>query len=327
MNAMRTAFASFLPTTDFCHPSPETAAMTAQFHNRFAALSTDLFLMPAVTLGDPTPKANLEVLRTLLQSGADAFALTLPFSDPSAHAPDCAHASVRALAAGTTVEDALRIVRTIRADAPETPLLLTLYANQLSVLGAETFARTAAEAGVDTLLVPDLPVGMRELEPAFDEAAAAAGIGLGGLLPLNALRTDGSHESGTLTRLLRFMKSAPIVVPMPSHTENAVTRTLANVQTPVLLDADHLPGEVAADAMRLGQAIRTAVTPLCQAARDAGTKHLLGVTFGVGIAKILAETEEAANPTDALSEAARRALATFAASVKVSMKAALTAAP
>ena len=107
-----------------------------------------------MTLGDPTPEASVEVLRAVIRAGADALSLTLPFSDPCAHAPDCAHASVRALEAGADLEQSLRLVRTIRDEYPDLPVMLTLYANQIVVLGLEAFTAAAADAGVDASLHP-----------------------------------------------------------------------------------------------------------------------------------------------------------------------------
>lgn len=266
---------------------PETAAMTDRPNqpNRFDQLArfTDrAAVVPAVTLGDPTPEASVEVLRAVIRAGADALSLTLPFSDPCAHAPDCAHASVRALEAGADLEQSLRIVRTIRDEHPDLPVMLTLYANQIAVLGLDAFTAAAAQAGVDALFIPDLPVAMRELEPRFDECAQAEGLALTGLLPPNA----DTARIGKLTRIV----TGAMVAPMPDaglveavRTQFRVMEAAASGDTPlpVLFDADLSHIADPANAAVLGTALVRILPELT------GRKVPVAVAFGVGIAKIL----------------------------------------
>lgn len=266
---------------------PETAAMTAQTNttkstNRFDRLTrfTDrAAVVPAVTLGDPTPEASVEVLRAVIRAGADALSLTLPFSDPCAHAPDCAHASVRALEAGADLEQSLRLVRTIRDEYPDLPVMLTLYANQIVVLGLEAFTAAAADAGVDALYIPDLPVGMRELETAFDDAAATEGLALAGLLPPNA-------DAARVGKLVRIVTGA-MVAPMPDAASAGAVRAqfrvmeTEGVELPVLFDADLSRIENPANAAALGTALVKVLPELV------GRRVPVAVAFGVGIAKIL----------------------------------------
>lgn len=266
---------------------PETAAMTAQTNttkstNRFDRLTrfTDrAAVVPAVTLGDPTPEASVEVLRAVIRAGADALSVTLPFSDPCAHAPDCAHASVRALEAGADLEQSLRIVRTIRDELPDLPVMLTLYANQIAVLGLDAFTAAAAQAGVDALFIPDLPVAMRELEPRFDECAQAEGLALTGLLPPNA----DTARIGKLTRIV----TGAMVAPMPDAASAGAVRAqfqvmeTEGVELPVLFDADLSRIENPANAAALGTALVKVLPELV------GRRVPVAVAFGVGIAKIL----------------------------------------
>lgn len=269
---------------------PETAAMTAQTNttkstNRFDRLTrfTDrAAVVPAVTLGDPTPEASVEVLRAVIRAGADAFSVTLPFSDPCAHAPDCAHASVRALEAGADLEQSLRIVCTIRDEHPDLPVMLTLYANQIAVLGLDAFTAAAAQAGVDALFIPDLPVAMRELEPRFDECAAAEGLALTGLLPPNA-------DAARVGKLARIVTGA-MVAPMPDAGLVEAVRAQfqvmeaaspAGAPLPVIFDADLSHIADPANAAVLGTALVRILPELT------GRKVPVAVAFGVGIAKIL----------------------------------------
>lgn len=285
MNAMHVT--NLTPIQNIPNAQPETAAMTDRPNqpNRFDQLArfTDrAAVVPAVTLGDPTPEASVEVLRAVIRAGADALSLTLPFSNPCAHAPDCAHASVRALEAGADLEQSLRLVRTIRDEYPDLPVMLTLYANQIVVLGLEAFTAAAADAGIDALYIPDLPVGMRELETAFDDAAATEGLALAGLLPPNA----DAARVGKLTRIV----TGAMVAPMPDaglveavRTQFRVMEAAASGDTPlpVLFDADLSHIADPANAAVLGTALVRILPELT------GRKVPVAVAFGVGIAKIL----------------------------------------
>ena len=285
MNAMHVT--NLTPIQNIPNAQPETAAMTAQTNttkstNRFDRLTrfTDrAAVVPAVTLGDPTPEASVEVLRTVIRAGADALSVTLPFSDPCAHAPDCAHASVRALEAGADMEQSLRLVRTIRDEYPDLPVILTLYANQIAVLGLEAFTAAAADAGVDALYIPDLPVGMRELEPRFDECAQAEGLALTGLLPPNA----DAARVGTLVRIVTGAMVAPKPHPASAGAVRAQFRVMETegVELPVLFDADLSHIADPANAAALGTALVRILPELT------GRKVPVAVAFGVGIAKIL----------------------------------------
>ena len=125
--------------------------------------------VPFAVLGDPDPDASLEVIRTFVRSGADAIELGIPFSDPVADGVAIQAADLRALTAGTRVADAWRIVAGVREEFPELPIGLLVYANLVLHAGAATFYARAAEAGVDSVLVADLPL----IESAPVEAIAA----------------------------------------------------------------------------------------------------------------------------------------------------------
>ena len=113
-------------------------------------------LMPYIMAGDP----SLEVTRRLLleaeKRGADAVELGVPFSDPLADGPVVQRAGVRALASGTTLPRVLELVASLRSQLTM-PIALMTYYNPVFVFGLKGFARTAVDAGVDGLIVPDLP--------------------------------------------------------------------------------------------------------------------------------------------------------------------------
>lgn len=160
--------------------------------NRFAALFERLALrhegafVPFVNLCDPTPELSARVLEALIQGGADALELGIPFSDPCADGPVIEASAGRALAAGSTTAKCLALVKGVREKHPDLPISLMLYVNLTVAPGLENFFRAAKAAGADAILIPDVPVAMRELEPEWDEAAHAAGLHLIALAPPNA---------------------------------------------------------------------------------------------------------------------------------------------
>lgn len=133
--------------------------MASRISKRFAALagSGKSGLVTFVTAGDPSPAATVSIMHALVRGGADVIELGVPFSDPMADGPIIQRASERALAAGMNMKRVLEIARQFRADDPNTPLVLMGYLNPIERMGYETFARRAAEAGVDGVLTVDLP--------------------------------------------------------------------------------------------------------------------------------------------------------------------------
>jgi len=129
----------------------------------FVALQRDgrKALIPYVTAGDPFPEATVEILLGLAEGGADVIELGVPFSDPMADGPVIQKASERALARGVGLPDVLGYVRGFRAKNSHTPIVLMGYANPIERFdqreGEGAFVRSAAEAGVDGVLVVDYP--------------------------------------------------------------------------------------------------------------------------------------------------------------------------
>jgi tryptophan synthase alpha chain len=113
-------------------------------------------LIAFVTAGDPSLERSLEVVLALERGGADVIELGVPFSDPVADGPVIQRASERALAGGTTLPKVLELVRQIRQHS-QVPIVLFSYLNPLHRYGLETLATDAKQAGVDGVLVTDLP--------------------------------------------------------------------------------------------------------------------------------------------------------------------------
>jgi tryptophan synthase alpha chain len=109
-----------------------------------------------LTVGDPDLQQSEADIRSALDAGVDVLELGVPFSDPTADGPTIQAASRRALASGCTLKDVLDVVRRIRADY-DTPIVLFGYANLFFHYGYEKICRDAAAAGVDGMLVVDLP--------------------------------------------------------------------------------------------------------------------------------------------------------------------------
>jgi tryptophan synthase alpha chain len=131
-------------------------------------------LVTYLCVGDPDEATSLDLALACVAEGADILELGCPFSDPSADGAAIAAASQRALAQGGGLEQTLRVARAVR-DRSEVPIVLFGYYNPLFVRGDEQAAALAAAAGIDALLVVDLPVD--ESMP-LRKAAAAVGIGL-----------------------------------------------------------------------------------------------------------------------------------------------------
>ncbi|WP_251964834.1 tryptophan synthase subunit alpha [Salinibacter ruber] len=127
-----------------------------------------------LTDGFPNPDATVPLLHAIDRGGADFIELGMPFSDPLAEGRPIQRASARALSHEVTLPDTLRTVEAFREDS-DTPLLLMGYVNPVFKYGVDAFCRDAAEAGVDGLILPDLPP---QESDALCDAAAAHGLEL-----------------------------------------------------------------------------------------------------------------------------------------------------
>lgn len=114
-------------------------------------------LVTYIMAGDPQPAITVPLLHDMVAAGADVLELGLPFSDPMADGPVIAVAAERALAGGTNTLDVIEMVKIFRQQDQSTPVVLMGYLNPVEVIGYEKFAALASEAGVDGLILVDLP--------------------------------------------------------------------------------------------------------------------------------------------------------------------------
>lgn len=141
--------------------------------------------IPFVMLGDPGIEVCEEIIDVLIASGADALELGIPFSDPIADGPVIQAASQRALARGVTPSHCFELLARVREKHPTIPIGLLVYANLVFHKGADSFYERCAAAGVDSVLVADVPVS--EAAP-FLTSARCAGVAPVLIAPPNAER-------------------------------------------------------------------------------------------------------------------------------------------
>lgn len=210
--------------------------MSSRIADRFAALRAAgrTGLVTYVTAGDPDLERSGAVLRALDRAGADVIEVGVPFSDPLADGPVIQRASERALASGATLAGVLDLIESLRGGLGAAVVLFT-YANPVLRLGADRFAARAAKAGVDGVLVLDLPLeeadGFRRtvveagIDPVFllsptttdDRIRRAAELGRGFLYAISRLgvtgaRTEVAAGVRSLVERIRAVSALPVAV-------------------------------------------------------------------------------------------------------------------
>ncbi|HKS34413.1 MAG TPA: tryptophan synthase subunit alpha, partial [Enterobacteriaceae bacterium] len=170
-----------------------------RYDNLFAQLKSrkEGAFVPFVTLGDPDPELSLKIVDTLVEAGADALELGIPFSDPLADGPTIQNATLRAFASGVTPTQCFELLATIRQKYPQIPIGLLMYANLVFSRGIDEFYAQCAKAGVDSVLVADVPI---EESAPFRQAAMRHNVAPIFICPPNAdddlLRQLASHGRG-----------------------------------------------------------------------------------------------------------------------------------
>jgi tryptophan synthase alpha chain len=159
--------------------------VTTRIDIRFAELKREgrsafiTFLMA----GDPDLDTSLAIIKALPKAGADVIEIGMPFTDPMADGPAIQASGLRALKAGTTLKKTLALVRDFRADDDATPIVLMGYYNPIYIYGVDKFVADAKSAGVDGLILVDLPA---EEDDELCVPALAAGLNFIRLVPPTA---------------------------------------------------------------------------------------------------------------------------------------------
>ena len=201
---------------------------------RLKARSNGPGLVTYITAGDPDLPRTEGILRALDRAGADVLEVGVPFSDPLADGPVIQRATERALASGTTLSGVLSMVTRLRADL-SAPIVIFSYANPILRLGAERFADEAKAAGVDGVLVLDLPIeeaaefrallGDRGIDTILllsptttdDRLRRAAALGSGFLYAISRLGVTGARDAiadgaEDIVRRIRTVSPLPIAL-------------------------------------------------------------------------------------------------------------------
>jgi tryptophan synthase alpha chain len=239
----------------------------AEMFARVKAANAGVFV-PFAVLGDPSPESSLTIVEALINGGADALELGVPFSDPVADGPVIQAAATRAIAARTTPEVCMELLKKIRARYPNIPIGLLVYSNLVVHAGPKEFFDRLAGAGVDSVLIADIP--SVELTP-YAELALAAGVAPIFVVPPNA--TDAClKQVAKLGRGYTYLLGRA-----------GVTGTQTAMQRPAKQLVDALQ-EVAAPPALLGFGIST--PEHVRSAIEAGAR---GAICGSAIVQIIAE--------------------------------------
>jgi tryptophan synthase alpha chain len=209
--------------------------MMTRIDARFAALKREgrAALVTFITAGDPDLATSLEILKALPGAGADMIELGMPFTDPMADGPAIQASGLRALRGGQTMRKTLAMVAAFRREEPDTPLILMGYYNPIYVYGVDAFLSDARAAGVDGLIVVDLP-------PEEDEELCLPALKAGvNFIRLAAPTTDDRRLPAVLANTSGFVYYVSITgitgaaTPDAAKVGAAVARIKAHTHLPV----------------------------------------------------------------------------------------------
>jgi tryptophan synthase alpha chain len=209
--------------------------MTTRIERRFAALKQEgrAALVTFTMAGDPDAATSLAIAKALPQAGADVIELGMPFTDPMADGPAIQAAGLRALAAGQTMKKTLALVHEFRKSDDATPILLMGYYNPIYIYGVDRFLADAKAAGVDGLIVVDLP-------PEEDEELCLPALKAGlNFIRLATPTTDDKRLLTVLTNTSGFVYYVSITgitgsaAPDMAKVAAAVKRIKRHTQLPV----------------------------------------------------------------------------------------------
>jgi tryptophan synthase alpha chain len=209
--------------------------MTTRIERRFAALKVDgrAALVTFTMAGDPDYATSLAIAKALPKAGADIIELGMPFTDPMADGPAIQAAGLRALRAGQTMKKSLALVRDFRKSDDTTPIVLMGYYNPIYIYGVDTFLADAKTAGIDGLIVVDLP-------PEEDEELCLPALKAGlNFIRLATPTTDDKRLPTVLNNTSGFVYYVSITgitgaaAPDATQVEAAVARIKRHTDLPV----------------------------------------------------------------------------------------------
>ncbi len=241
--------------------------MTTRIERRFAALKEEgrAALVTFTMAGDPDYAASVAILKALPKAGADVIELGMPFTDPMADGPAIQAAGLRALGAGQNMKKTLAAVREFRAGDDVTPLVLMGYYNPIYIYGVDRFLADAKAAGVDGLIVVDLPP---EEDAELCLPALKAGVNF---IRLATPTTDDKRLPAVLTNTSGFVYYVSITgitgaaAPDAGKVATAVARIKRHTKLPVCVGFGVRTAEQArgiaetADGVVVGSALVEAV--------------------------------------------------------------------
>jgi tryptophan synthase alpha chain len=209
--------------------------MTTRIDRRFADLKREgrAALVTFTMAGDPDSKTSLTILKSLPKAGADVIELGMPFTDPMADGPAIQAGGLRALNAGQTMVKTLGMVRAFRKEDDATPVVLMGYYNPIYIYGVDRFITDAKAAGVDGLIVVDLP-------PEEDEELCLPALKAGlNFIRLSTPTTDDKRLPAVLANTSGFVYYVSITgitgaaAPDVSKVTEAVARIKRHTELPV----------------------------------------------------------------------------------------------
>ncbi|WP_287031067.1 tryptophan synthase subunit alpha [Pseudomonas sp. UBA6310] len=229
----------------------------SRLQTRFAELKQQnrAALVTFVTAGDPDYATSLAILKGLPKAGADVIELGMPFTDPMADGPAIQLANIRALAAKQDLAKTLQMVREFRVEDTTTPLVLMGYFNPIHKMGVERFIGEALEAGVDGLIVVDLPPEHNE---DLCDPAQAAGIDF---IRLTTPTTDDKRLPTVLNGSSGFVYYVSVAGVTGAgsatleHVEQAVARLRRHTDLPIAIGFGIRTPDQAAAIARLADGV------------------------------------------------------------------------
>lgn len=229
----------------------------SRLQTRFAELKQQnrAALVTFVTAGDPNYDASLAILKGLPAAGADVIELGMPFTDPMADGPAIQLANIRALAGKQNLAKTLQMVREFREGNQDTPLVLMGYFNPIHYYGVPRFIADAKEAGVDGLIVVDLPP---EHNVDLCQPAQAAGIDF---IRLTTPTTDDKRLPTVLGGSSGFVYYVSVAGVTGAgsatleHVQEAVSRLRRHTELPLCIGFGIRTAEHAAEVARLADGV------------------------------------------------------------------------